>query len=161
MSETVTVACKIPAGLVLQCYTMEENQEPMFGGGTRTVSVARPNGEPVRIAGPAKYFGEEPRAQVVAGYALTHNVDKEWWDNWEVANAQSPLIKNNLLFAYKGPSRAEAVAREHVAVRSGIEGLNTSTRTEQGRQVPVDPRWPRREKAQLSNLGTDRGTDAA
>jgi hypothetical protein len=71
------VACKIPNGLILQNCILEDGFEPVFGGGSRPVKVARPVGDPIKINGSARAPGSDPDAKrVIGGYGLTYNVPK-------------------------------------------------------------------------------------
>lgn len=127
-AETVTVACKLPAGLILRLHRMEETQEPVMGGGSRTVRQARQVGESVRINGNAHPQNKAPRHQIVDGadfgYALTPNVPKAFWDQWLEQNKDHAAVKNGLLFAHVEHRSVEAEAREKEKVRSGMERLN-------------------------------------
>lgn len=158
MPGLVTVACKLPAGTVLQNYEMGDGTEPVLGGGSRAVKIYRPVGNPVRIFGPAKPFGAESTVAIVGGYALTHNIDKDWWDAWYKANATTDMVKNKLVFAWEKRDRVEAVAKEQKSILSGLEPLNPSTRIEGDRRVPVDPRWPRKKNGAVA-VETDDGRE--
>ena len=156
-SGTVTVACKIPAGLVLSLDRMVEGQEPVMGGGWKTVKRAEPIGEPVRLLGPRKLVGELQR-NLVAGYALTYGVSREFWDAWYAANRETDLVRNRMVFAHE--RNTEALAKEHRKALSNLEPLTTAQRTEGDRKVPVDPRWPRRPAGStLGELESDPDSD--
>ena len=120
---TVTIACKIPNGLVLQCHTMEKTSEPVMGGGFRDVMAARPHGQPFTVFGPAKPYGEEAKAPITGGYALTFGIPKDFWDRWVTENAQHPAVVNHMIFAHDKPADAQAEAREKRDLRSGMEPL--------------------------------------
>jgi hypothetical protein len=124
MPGVVTVACKIPNGLILRLYEMVDTQEPVSGGGTRTVKVARQKGERIDIKGPAAPVGQLPKAQVHAGYALTPGVDADFFAAWLQQNAGHPAVMNRLLFASEKLDTVSKVADEYKTVKSGLEPLN-------------------------------------
>lgn len=130
---TVVIACKHPHGLLLQLHAFSEVPEPVMGGGTRTVKLAHPAGEPVHIHGPNAPFGEAPKAEVVGGYALTHGVPKEFWDKWCEQNKGCAILKNELIFAYEKGEDAKAKAKENKAVRTGMEPVNPAEPPRLGR----------------------------
>lgn len=119
----VTVACKLPHGLQLRCFRMVETAEPVMGGGSRLVPVAQQVGEPITINGNAVAFGAIPNFRIVAGYALTEGIDKDFFDKWREQNAELPAVKNRLIFAYEKSDVTADAAKECVAQRSGLEPL--------------------------------------
>ena len=123
-TETVTVACKYPAGLLLRVFRTEEVQEPVMGGGWKTVQRAVPNGEPVRVNGPARRLEEVLPWQVLGGYALTPGIPADFWAEWLRHNAESDIVKNGLIFAAPERDMAEGGARERASVKSGLEPLD-------------------------------------
>jgi hypothetical protein len=159
-AKTVTVACKHPPGLTLRLFETREVTVPVLGGGLRTEKRADPiPGKVIEIYGPQKVFGEEPKCLVVAGYALTPNVPIEDWKLWKEQNADSHLLKNKLLFAYESPERAQAAAKEHAKVKSGLEPLDMSMKTVRSadgspRMVASDDRVPRAPGLSIQKEGT-------
>lgn len=143
MSNTVTVACKVSNGLLLRLFRMVEDVELVLGGGTRKVKRAEQVGDVVKIHGPgAALFGKNPSYSIVAGYALTPNVDAEFFAEWLKQNKDHDAVKANLIFAYDKPADVEACAKEHEAQRSGLE--------------PIDPDNPKK-----AVMGIERGTKEA
>lgn len=132
-TETVTVACKYPAGLLLRLFHMEEAQEPVLGGGWRTVKKAVQSGQTIRINGPAKRVEEALPWQVLGGYALTPGVPADFWAEWLQQNADSELVKNGLIFASERREMAEGEAREKVEIKSGLEPLDPQNLPKVGR----------------------------
>ncbi len=122
MAATVTVACKVSAGLVLRVYEMTEGSEPVLGGGSRTVQVARMKGEPVTLRGPAMRFGQNK--SLYGGYALTHGVDAEFWETWLKQNAESALVINRQVFAHEKQDAVEKRAVDNKDARTGLEPLD-------------------------------------
>jgi hypothetical protein len=136
---TVTVACKHPSGLHLQLHHFFDHEVPVPGGGTKTEKLARPVGEPVRVAGPATPHGEAPKAIIVGGYALTPGVPKEFWDKWCEQNKGAAVLKNHVLFAYEKEADTRADAKEHAKLRTGMEPIDPKAPPQIGRaKIKVD-----------------------
>lgn len=121
---TVTVACKLPHGLFLRNFTMIERDEPVMGGGTKVAKVAQEKGDRIRINGVAVPFGAIPNYPIVGGYALTQNVDADFWNEWLRANRDSDVVKNKLIFAHATPAQAHDQSTEQQKVRSGLEPID-------------------------------------
>lgn len=73
--------------------------------------VVRIRGLSFPVGGVPDGFGDKPL--VVAGFAVTHNIDKEWWDQWFGTHQDYPPVKNGFLFAHPSRSEGAAIAREH------------------------------------------------
>jgi len=122
MSETVTVACKLPHGLMLEIVdpAVFVDVDPKVG------VQARPPGERIHIKGCARPVGvplSEDAPQVVGGYALTPGVPAQFWERWMEQNKNAPFVTSNLIFAHRKAGDAVAESKEKRAVRSGLEGL--------------------------------------
>lgn len=143
MATTVSVACKMPSGLILRLFRMEDYSEPVMGGGTRTSQRAVQVDEPVRIHGVAVPFGRFPRTPIIGGYAITPNVDAEFFAEWLKQNAEHDVVKNNLIFTHDKPDFVEKRARDNEKRLSGLEPLNPEMTARGNKMIPVDPRFPR------------------
>ncbi|MDQ0507404.1 hypothetical protein [Xanthobacter agilis] len=124
MGSTVTVACKLPHGLVLRTFIMNKRYEAILGGGTREVEEAAQVGHMVTIKGYAAPHGHAPNAPVSGGYALTSGVDADFWDEWLRQNAEHPAVKAGLIFATERVDTAKKQAEEQAEIKSGLEPLN-------------------------------------
>jgi len=144
-ANTVTVGCKMPGGLLLQLTKGYEENEPVMGGGSRKVTVYRRDGEKVKLNGCAVPVGApQPRHMIIGGYGLTPNVKADFINEWMRQNADSKLVKNNLVFIAASRDAAESKAEEQAAVKSGMEPLDpTFTVGKNGAVIPSDPRYPR------------------
>jgi len=143
MSNTVTVACKTPNGLLLRNFKMVEHHEMVMGGGRKKTTRAEQVGETVRIHGTAVPFGKTPPCLIVGGYALTPGIDAEFFTAWIDANADLDAVKNGLVFAHETESFVADQAKECKGLRSGLEPLNPARVIKDGKSVPVDPRFPK------------------
>jgi hypothetical protein len=123
MPGVITVACSIPNGLVLRVFDKVEKQEPVLGGGIRktTEAVARP--QMVLIHGPGRAIGEDPKAPISNGYALTHNVDADFFAEWMKQNAQHEAVKNQLIFASDKPDTVSGMSAERAKIKSGLQPI--------------------------------------
>jgi hypothetical protein len=122
-ADTVTVACKIPNGLLLQLEERVKSLEPSPSGG-REVEVGRKVGEPVKINGCAiPMTGQPPAHQITGGYGLTV-VKKDFWDAWFKQNKDLDMVREGLLFAHEKRETVEAKARDQKTVRSNMEPLD-------------------------------------
>lgn len=124
MAETVTVACKIPAGFWLRVFKLVDFDEPLMGGGLRTVKRAQELPDRVRLNGFAHPQDSAPDQPIVGGFGLTHGVPKEFWGLWLEQNKDSDIVLNGLIFADPKPGMTEGQAREKSAVKSGLERLD-------------------------------------
>lgn len=127
----VTVASKLPMAIILQNYR-PETREFKHQGSVWNETVHVNDGGPFAvIAGTAYPNGPAPdgmelpeRPQMIAGYAITNNIDKDKWDRWLEANKSTPMVKNKLVFAYPTIDGVRGVAKENRDVTSGLQALN-------------------------------------
>jgi hypothetical protein len=129
----VTVACKIPNGLILQVYDMVDHDEPVFGGGVRVVKRAVQIGQRVKINGPARYMGLELPHDIKGGCGLTYGVDADFFSKWLEQNKTAPYVKNGLVFAQPSGKAAEidAQIKDHKKLKSGMEPLDLKNMPEE------------------------------
>lgn len=120
----VTIACKLPHGLTMRVFNMAEASEPVMGGGSRTVKRAVELPERVTINGWSHPQNAAPHAPIHGGYALTHGVDKDFWEKWLSQNKDSDIVVNKLIFAHEKEASAVSEAKEKAEVRSGLERLD-------------------------------------
>lgn len=121
MPGTVSIACKLPSGLQLCIYNMEDTSEPVMGGGWKTVKRAIEIGR-VTIRGAARRPFDDPR--ILGGYAITENVDADVWEKWLKDNEGCDLVKKGLIFAAPKLADVQAHARAGRDVRNGFEEID-------------------------------------
>jgi hypothetical protein len=134
MAGTVTVACSWPNGFLLRVGEWETHYEPVLGGGMREAKTWTPRGEPIKINGPARAFGEDYKAPVQNGFALTHGVDEDFMKKWMEDNADHPAVQNGLIKIHANARELNAMTREGRDLKTGAEPL----------QPDDDPRIPKR-----------------
>jgi len=122
--ETVTVACRLPHGLVLRAYKEFTVHEPVMGVGTREVKVFRATGEQFIIKGFSHPQNGAPKALMEGGYALTPGVPKDLWEHWKSLHGNSMMVKNGLIFAHAKTENTQAEAKEKKDVKSNLERLD-------------------------------------
>jgi hypothetical protein len=137
----VTVACKVPNGLLLRAFKMVPARE-QTPTGYRDIEKAEQVGNPVKINGPAVPFGQAPDYPIVGGYALTPNVGKEFFEEWLHQNEDHAAVRAKLIFAHGNLTVVSDRAKEQKDVLSGLEPLNPDRTTRNGKSVPIDPRFP-------------------
>jgi hypothetical protein len=121
-TDTVTVGCKWPSGLVLALYGEQEVSE-QTAAGPRSTKVF-PKLREYTVKGPAREKGKLANAPISGGYALTRGVPRDFMEKWLEVNAENPLVKNRIVIIGASPRRASDMAREMAEVRSGAEPLN-------------------------------------
>lgn len=122
-TETVTVACKVLSGMRCRIHKLTKVTEVGMGS-TRTVQQWLETDKEFVLAGPAHAQNEGPRHQVVAGFAITHGIRKDYWDEWREQNSELPAVKNGLIFAYASPDKVMDAAKERRGIKTGLERLN-------------------------------------
>jgi len=95
VSDTVTVACKLPNGLFMDVK-----------GVITTINGFRTS-----------------TGTAIGGYGLTENINKDYFDAWMKEHADQPYVKKELIFALNKTSSAESKAAEYSETKSGLEGL--------------------------------------
>jgi hypothetical protein len=138
-TDTVTVACNLPTGHILQIFNIELRETVLPNGRSVQEHEATLNLERGQwyVHGPVNFnslaaTGREINAdfRVIkgdlpdTGYALTPGIPRDFWERWEKDNANSPLITGKHIFAASSETRAVGMAREYREFKSGFQGLN-------------------------------------
>jgi hypothetical protein len=131
--ETVTVACKLPNGLLLRIFEKQKYMEPTQSGAMKEtdVWVAIPGrqyavrGPWAASAGQAYNRNNGAVAELLpGGFGLTHGVPKDIWDEWYAQNKNTALVRKGIIFASPGMQAATIEAKQARAVKSGLEPLD-------------------------------------
>lgn len=135
---TVTVGLKLPNGLVLQLQEKVKVSYPVLGGGMREVEESRPmpDQQTYTLHGNRAPFGVQPRCLIVAGYAMTPGIPKDFWDMWLSQNSKLDIVKGGFIMAHASQDHVSGYAKEHRGERSGLEPITPGK----------DPRIPKRPK---------------
>jgi len=124
-SGTLTVACKLPNGLILRTFDMVDTHEqgPLQ---SRTVKMARYTGQSFKINGnsfaqnKAPMFGQMENH----GFALTHDVPADLWNKWLEQNKDAEIVQRGHIFAHGDGRSVRAEANEKKAEKTGLERLD-------------------------------------
>ena len=100
MAETVTVACKLPAGIHLDLP-----------------------GKRVTLRGIAVPYGEPP-VIVPGGYALTPDVDADFMTKWLELYSTMDIVVKQILYVMPKSSEARSRAKELTEIKTGLEPIN-------------------------------------
>lgn len=141
--KTVTVACKLPHGVVIRDFTKTVQHENVMGGGSRRIDVYRPVGKRIRIKGPQVPTPFLRLVEIAGGYAITDGVDAEIFQRWMNWNKDSQAVVGELIFGYEDRDRVIGMARERANVKSGVEPLDVTMIHQNGRMVFKDERIAR------------------
>ena len=131
MAGKVSVATKLPHGLRLRVFNMIERDEPVMGGGMRTVRIAEQRAETAVVHGWAHSQNAAPHCTIIGlpnneGYAITDNIDKDLWDLWLRQNKDSMMVKNGLIFANEKSDHTLGKAKDGINIASGLGRIDPS-----------------------------------
>lgn len=146
--EKVTVACKLPNGVVMQLFKKGEFRMAMPGGHFEVAeqSVPDPDHPPITAVGWRGTDGKLAHG-TIGGYGLTPNVPLEFWEKWLEQNKGTQIVVNRLIFAHGSHDHISGQAKEQKALRSGLEPLDMKRETKivNGKvmSMPLDPRVAR------------------
>ena len=125
---TVVVASKLPFALTLQLCDFKTYLEPVMGGGQRECKLADARrGAPKFIINGNSYAqnaGPGIKQIVGGGYALTHGIPKEFWEEWLSQHREADYVVNNMIFAHYETASVIAQATEKSELKSGLERLD-------------------------------------
>jgi len=123
-SGVVTVACKIPNGLLLRVGEWVTSQQHVFGGGVRDVKEWVSDGQVVEIKGPGGRLSDDPDSPTAIGYALTYNVNAEFMAKWFEENKSHNAVLNGQIFYAADRSRLTDQCKTTKGKRTGYEPIN-------------------------------------
>ena len=145
-NRVVTVCCKIPNGVILQCWKMVDQTEQTLQG-PRSVKVAERLPESYKINGNSRHRGADSalnQIELSGGYALTRNVPKDFWDLWLSQHKDMEIVRNRLIFAFAKAEDVKSEARNCEKLTSGLEPLTPTQLDRHGDPVgTVDERLRR------------------
>lgn len=119
-STTVSIACKLPAGLVMQLQREETRRDPAPNDGNRTVKVFAKYGDKYTLNGFSRSPSLNPKL-VVGGFAITSNIPKDFAEEWFKQNADFPPVKRGFVKMFSSDNMASGYASEHEKMKSGYE----------------------------------------
>ena len=129
VSDTVTVACKLPNGLVCSIIDMDDFKANIDAMKANKPYVQKIKGkfrlrgyQDARRSDTSGHVETEAR-HVIGLFGLT-TVPKSQWDEWYDQNKDYPAVKNRLIYAHAQRSSAEAYSREHAELKTGFDPLD-------------------------------------
>lgn len=133
-SDTVTVACKLPNGIILHGSESYETYEPLMGGGSRKITLYRRTEESIKLNGNAISIDQfrsgafeynlTKGTEFNPGYALTSGISRKFMEQWLENYKDSALVKNKIIFIADDDIEARAEAKEYQELQSGLEPIN-------------------------------------
>lgn len=106
MTETVSVGCKLPWGLI--CEMGQPGAENY-----QRVALVGSNG-------PNRGHGKIPGSIIAGGYGITFGVPKNFIDAWMAKHAKLDAVRNGLIFV-EAAKDAEAFAKDMGDPKTGFE----------------------------------------
>jgi len=124
--ETVSVASKLPMPFTLQLHTKTIKHEPVMGGGSReVVEYVQRYGSPTFVVdGNSFPQNKGPHQQLAAGFAITHGIPKDFWEEWISQQGDSDIVRNGMIFGHSETASTMAEAKEKEREKSGMERLD-------------------------------------
>ena len=158
-TDTVTIACNLPNGHILQLYDIEEVESIMPNGRAIKENMATLNLEHGQWALNGSKLdmarlqsGDMPDYRVIkgttpdCGYALTPGIPRDFAERWFEQNKRNPLVTLKHIYMAGTEDRAVGQARDFKDFKSGFQGLNQAGdyRVPSGRNIrkysPTDNR---------------------
>lgn len=120
----VTVALKMPAGLILSTFIMREINEATPVG-FRQVQKAFPSGrQQVRLNGYATPVGMSPKCEVINGFAITKGVPADIWEQWLKDNIDSIMVERGIIYGDPDMDNVKRHCLEHDKLENGLQPIN-------------------------------------
>lgn len=124
----VIVGSKLPMNLELQlCKAQKATTVGRHGSTEETiytkfgvVYVIRGTAYPAGT--PPDGFPEKPR--MANGYAMTNGIPEDFWRAWVEQNAETDMVRNQLLIAERDPTSLRDVSADLKDVKSGLDPLD-------------------------------------
>ena len=123
MPGTMSVACKIPNGLMLRVFAPDKVMVPVMAGGVKETTRWRPTAWSQKLNGPAQKTGRS-RAIVMHGFGLTHGVDADQFALWLEQNKDTEMVRRGLVFGQAKSNDVIQQAAEHRTELTGLEPID-------------------------------------
>ena len=123
--DTMSVACKVPMGLILRVHRKVMMPHKTTEGMIRDVPEYHQFGKEYMVYGPSHPQNAGPHCTIIGDYAITHGIPTEVWNLWSQQHRGDMMVINRMIFAYSSNKIAGA-AKEHAELKSGLERLDSS-----------------------------------
>lgn len=120
----VTVACKLPMGMILRTFEMREVTQLTQAGTAMKVPMAQAEERKHFVNGPSHPQNKAPKCDLRDAFALTPGVPADLWAKWLDQNKDSDIVRNGLIFAASDDRSVKANAADNSKQMSGLERLN-------------------------------------
>lgn len=122
----VTVACKMAVAWFEMEICTESKVTEHSQTGPRQITQWDRTGKIFRVRGTAYPTGQVPegfgpKPEMIAGYALTRDCPKDFWDAWVQQHAKAPYVINGMIMAASSMEALRAEAGERKGLLSGLE----------------------------------------
>lgn len=122
---TVTVICRMPAGLMLDLYDTAE-LAARARAATPVMAPPKPSAR-VQLNGAKADPRYHARDNLLLGMGGRTQVDASFWQAWLAQNPNFLPLKNGLIFAQPDTDAAGAELAERGQHRTGLEGLEPTS----------------------------------
>lgn len=123
--DTVSIACKVPMGMILRVHKKVMMPQKTTDGLVRDVPEYHQFGKEYMVYGPSHPQNAGPHCTIIGDYAITHGIPAEHWNLWFAQHRGDMMVINRMIFAYASNKIAGA-AKEHAELKSGLERLDSS-----------------------------------
>jgi len=117
----------MPFDFILRLYDRKKKYEPIMGGGVREFDKfeRRQGVKSYLITGNSFPQNKGPGVvQIVDGFALTHDIPKDFWDEWLEQHEQLDVVVNGMVFAHEERASTLAEAKEKSGEKTNLERLD-------------------------------------
>ena len=121
--DVVTIACKVPMGMVLHVCKKVMMPRKMQDGSIRDIPEYHRFGKEYRVYGPSHPQNAGPHCTIIGDYALTPNIPKEFYDLWYSQHRNDAMVLGRAIFA-NSSNKINGESKEYAKVKSGLERLD-------------------------------------
>lgn len=129
-TDTVTIGCKWPNGLVMRLYDMVDVETTVNGivmkekkaflrEGAKEFVLNGFSVDLGKLAG-----GIMPEHSIVGGFGLTFGIPRDFAEEWFTQNAKADVVRRGLIFMEGSEQSARAHAREFAGLQCGIQPID-------------------------------------
>jgi hypothetical protein len=135
-TETVTIGCKWPNGIVMRLYDVIEETINVNGSMVKEKrAILREDCPEFVLNGFSIDLGQmaggiPPEHAIVGGFGLTFGIPKDFAEEWFKQNSQLAAVKSGLIFMEDSENRARGHAREYAKLQSGVQPIDPSNPAE-------------------------------
>ena len=91
---------------------------------TCTVGCKFPSGLELELNGVTVVLNGSNSTEIIGGFGITENVDKDFMDAWIKQHKDSSLVSTGCVFIQEVAKNAKAQAKDNADLKSGFEPIN-------------------------------------